>query len=155
MTGPASPWTRSRSGGTTDNATNTTGWTLDGFSQLTNGQYTQSFFHYYLVESRSYIDNDASLCGAYNFLAGNWLEKQCYAGALLIWLPQLGHTPTTTPRSTRAADRSCPSMRTRRRRCCGPTARRPGATRWQIVGRHLRRRHAFGRAVSQTSAPAT
>jgi immune inhibitor A len=72
-------------GGVTDNATTTTGWTLAGFQQLTNGQYTQSFFHYYLAESRSYTRSDTSLCGAYNFLFGNWLEKQCYAAGLLIW----------------------------------------------------------------------
>src|SRR5688572_210081 len=72
-------------GGVVDNATTTTGWTLAGFQQLTNGQYTQTFFHYYLVESRSYQRSDTSLCGAYNFLFGNWLEKQCYAAGLLIW----------------------------------------------------------------------
>lgn len=72
-------------GGTTDDATNPAAWTLDGFTQITNGQVTQSYFHYYLVESRSYIANDRSLCGAYNFLVGNWLEKQCYADGLLIW----------------------------------------------------------------------
>ena len=72
-------------GGVVDNATTTTGWTLAGFQQLTNGQFTQTFFHYYLAESRSYQRNDTSLCGAYNFLFGNWLEKQCYAAGLLIW----------------------------------------------------------------------
>jgi immune inhibitor A len=71
--------------GTVDDSTNATLWTLNGFRQLSNGQYTQSFFHYYLAESRSYIGNDTSLCGAYNFLVGNWLEKQCYADGLLIW----------------------------------------------------------------------
>jgi immune inhibitor A len=72
-------------GGTVDDATNPTLWTLDGFRQLTGGQYTQTFFHYYLAESRSYLANDTSLCGAYNFLTGNWLEKQCYADGLLVW----------------------------------------------------------------------
>jgi immune inhibitor A len=72
-------------GGVVDNATTTTGWTFAGFLQLTNGQYTQTFFHYYLAESRSYQRSDTSLCGAYNFLFGNWLEKQCYAAGLLIW----------------------------------------------------------------------
>lgn len=71
-------------GGAVDNATSTAGWTFDGFRQLTGGQYTEIFFHYYLVESRSYTRNDTSLCGAYNFLSGNWLEKQCYADGLLI-----------------------------------------------------------------------
>jgi immune inhibitor A len=71
-------------GGVLDNATNTSGWTFSGFRQLTSGQFTELYFHYYLAESRSYIGNDTSLCGAYNFLSGNWLEKQCYADGLLI-----------------------------------------------------------------------
>jgi immune inhibitor A len=71
-------------GGTVDNATSSAAWTLNGFRQLTGGQYTQTYFHYYLAESRSYLLNDTSLCGAYNFLSGNWLEKQCYADGLLI-----------------------------------------------------------------------
>jgi immune inhibitor A len=70
--------------GTVDNATSTAGWTLNGFQQLTGGQYTETFFHYYLAESRSFLRNDTSLCGAYNFLSGNLLEKQCYAPGLLI-----------------------------------------------------------------------
>jgi len=60
-------------------------WTFSGFRQLTNGQYAQSYFRYYLAESRNYLLGDRSLCGAYNFLFGNWLEKQCYANGLLIW----------------------------------------------------------------------
>jgi len=71
--------------GNVDHSTNPTLWSLDGFTQLTNGAYTQTFPHYYLVESRSYIANDESLCGAYNFLSENWLEKECYADGLLIW----------------------------------------------------------------------
>ena len=71
--------------GITDNATNPAGWALDGFRQLTGGQFTETYFHYYLAESRSYIGNDRSLCGAYNFVYGDWLEKQCYADGLLIW----------------------------------------------------------------------
>jgi immune inhibitor A len=70
--------------GAVDNATSTTGWTLSGFQQLTGGQYTETFFHYYIAESRSFLRNDTSLCGAYNFLRGNLLEKQCYAPGLLI-----------------------------------------------------------------------
>jgi immune inhibitor A len=68
-----------------ENATSTAGWTLAGFRQLTGGQYTASYFRYYLAESRSYIRGDKSLCGAYNGLFGNWLEKQCYAKGLLLW----------------------------------------------------------------------
>jgi immune inhibitor A len=71
-------------GGVVDNATSTAGWTLAGFRQVANGQYTDTFFHYYLAESRSYTRNDTSLCGAYNFLTYSWLEKQCYADGLLI-----------------------------------------------------------------------
>lgn len=71
-------------GGVVDNATSTSGWTFNGFRQLTGGQFTETFFHYYLAESRNYLLNDTSLCGAYNFLYGNWLEKQCYANGLLI-----------------------------------------------------------------------
>jgi immune inhibitor A len=82
--------------GVTDNATSTAGWTFNGFVQLTDGQYTRNFFHYYLVESRSYIDNDTSLCGAYNFLTGNWLEKQCYADGLLISYRNSGYGDNNT-----------------------------------------------------------
>jgi immune inhibitor A len=71
-------------GGILDNATNPSAWTFNGFRQLTSGQFTETYFHYYLAESRSYVRNDTSLCGAYNFLSGNWLEKQCYADGLLI-----------------------------------------------------------------------
>jgi immune inhibitor A len=72
-------------GGVVDNATNPAAWTLDGFRQIAGGQFTDTFFHYYLAESRSYLRNDTSLCGAYNFLGGNWLEKQCYADGVLVW----------------------------------------------------------------------
>jgi immune inhibitor A len=71
-------------GGVVDNATNPSAWTFDGFTRLTNGQFTETYFHYYVGESRSYVRNDTSLCGAYNFLVGNWVEKQCYAYGLLI-----------------------------------------------------------------------
>jgi immune inhibitor A len=71
--------------GFTDNSTNPSGWALNGFRQLTAGQFTETYFHYYLVESRSYIGNDRSLCGAYNFLAPDWVERQCYADGLLVW----------------------------------------------------------------------
>ena len=83
-------------GGSTDNATDTTGWTFSGFGQLSNGQFTQSYFHYYLAESRSYIGQDKSLCGAYNFLIGNWLEKQCYADGILISYRNSGYPDNNT-----------------------------------------------------------
>lgn len=70
--------------GSVDNGTNPGVWTFDGFSQLTDGRFTETFFHYYLVESRSYVMNDTSLCGAYNFITASLLEKQCYARGLLV-----------------------------------------------------------------------
>lgn len=85
-------------GGAVDNAlaSDVAAWTFAGFLQTTNGQFAQTYFHYYLVESRSYIDNDKSLCGAYNFLVGNWLEKQCYADGLLIWYRNSGYGDNNT-----------------------------------------------------------
>jgi immune inhibitor A len=61
-----------------------------------NGQYTESFFHYYLAESRSYLLNDTSLCGAYNGLVGNLFEKQCYADGLLVWYRNSSFTDNNT-----------------------------------------------------------
>ncbi|HZD16615.1 MAG TPA: immune inhibitor A domain-containing protein [Actinomycetota bacterium] len=72
-------------GGPVDDATDPSAWTFSGFSRLKNGKVTDTYFHYYLVESRSYVRNDTSLCGAYLFVQGNLLEKQCYADGLLIW----------------------------------------------------------------------
>lgn len=68
-----------------DDATDPGPWDFAGFSRVANGEVTETFFHYYLVESRSYVRNDQSLCGAYQFLVGNFLEKQCYADGVLIW----------------------------------------------------------------------
>ena len=82
--------------GAVDTASSTAGWTLNGFVQLANGQYTQTFFHYYLAASRSYIDNDTSLCGAYNFTVGNWVEKFCYADGLLVTYRNSGYTDNNT-----------------------------------------------------------
>ncbi|HEX7002242.1 MAG TPA: hypothetical protein VF164_11175, partial [Trueperaceae bacterium] len=61
------------------------GWQFDGFSRVENGEVTLSYAHYYIVESRSYVRNDVNLQGAYNFIEGNWLEKQPYADGVLIW----------------------------------------------------------------------
>jgi immune inhibitor A len=83
-------------GGTVDNATSTTGWTLNGFRQVTNGQFEDTYFHYYLVESHSYYLGDRSLCGSYNFLGGNLLEKQCYADGLLINYRNSGYPDNDT-----------------------------------------------------------
>jgi immune inhibitor A len=61
------------------------GWTFDGFTQVANGEITNQYNHYYLVESRSYVRNDVNLKGAYNFVTDLWLEKQPYADGLLVW----------------------------------------------------------------------
>jgi immune inhibitor A len=117
-------------GGTVDDSTNPTLWALDGFRQLTNGQYQQSFFHYYLVESRSYIANDSSLCGAYNFLFGNWLEKQCYADGLLIWYRNSAFADNNTSGHPGAGQilpiDAHPAV------ALAPDGRTPLRTRWQI-----------------------
>jgi immune inhibitor A len=118
-------------GGVVDNATSTAGWTLAGFRQLTGGQYTDTFFHYYLAESRSYVRNDTSLCGAYNFLSGNWLEKQCYANGLLIWYRN-SSVPDNDITLHPDRVRSCPSTRIPRRgssrtaATCSARGGRPG-----------------------------
>jgi immune inhibitor A len=77
-------------GGLTDTAEDPAPWTFAGFSRVTNGEITNSFFHYYLVESRNYLRNDESLRGTYQFLKGDWLEKQPYADGVLIWYPNSG-----------------------------------------------------------------
>ena len=78
-------------GGLTDTAEDPSPWTFDGFSRVTNGQITTTHFHYYLVESRNYLRNDTSLRGTYQFLSGNWLEKQPYADGVLIWYRNSGY----------------------------------------------------------------
>jgi immune inhibitor A len=72
-------------GGTLDTAADPSPWTFAGFERVTDGQITKSYFHYYLVESRSYVRNDTSLRGAYLFLRGNWAERQPYADGVLVW----------------------------------------------------------------------
>ena len=100
-------------GGVVDNATNPAAWTLGGFRQIAGGQFTDTFFHYYLVESRSYVRNDTSLCGAYNFLGGNFLEKQCYADGVLVWYRNTS-IPDNNTSEHPGFGRSCRSMRIRR-----------------------------------------
>ena len=73
-----------------DDASNTSAWTFDGFQQVQDGVIKVPAFRYFLVESRSYVRNDASLRGAYNFLFGNWLAKQPYADGVLVWLRDSG-----------------------------------------------------------------
>jgi immune inhibitor A len=77
--------------GPVDDGTDTSAWQFDGFSRVENGSFDVRRFHYYLVESRSYLRNDDSLRGAYNFLTGTWLEKQPYADGLLIWYRNSGY----------------------------------------------------------------
>jgi immune inhibitor A len=115
--------------GTVDNATSTAGWTLNGFVQLSGGQFTQSYFHYYLAESRSYIDNDTSLCGAYNFTIGNLVEKNCYADGLLISYRNSGYADNNTSAHPGAGQilpiDSHPAVQLM------PDGRTPWRTRWQ------------------------
>jgi immune inhibitor A len=116
--------------GPVDDATNTTGWTFAGFRQLTNGQFTDTFFHYYLAESRNYLLGDRSLCGAYNFLFGNWLEKQCYANGLLISYRNSGYTDNNTSEHPGAGQilpvDSHPAT------MLMPDGRTPWRSRWQV-----------------------
>jgi immune inhibitor A len=71
--------------GPVDDATDPSGWTFDGFSQLTGGAYEITAFHYYLIENRTYLRQDENLCGTYQFLYGNWLEKFCMANGMVVW----------------------------------------------------------------------
>jgi immune inhibitor A len=68
-----------------DDASDPSAWDFAGFSQVENGEVTNEYFHYYVVESRSYVRSDENLCGAYQFLYGNWLEKYCNADGLVVW----------------------------------------------------------------------
>jgi len=68
-----------------DTASDPSAWTFDGFSQVTDGQVTNTYYHYYLAESRSYVRSDTALCGAYNWVTDLWVDKQCYADGVLVW----------------------------------------------------------------------
>jgi immune inhibitor A len=113
-----------------ENATSTAGWTLDGFKQLTGGQYTQAYFRYYLAESRSYIRSDKSLCGAYNFISGNFLEKQCYARGLLIWYRNSAYLDNDTALHPGAGEILPIDMRPAT--MVMPDGRTAWRTRWQV-----------------------
>ncbi len=73
-----------------DDGTTPDAWTFDGFSQVENGKIKQSHFHYYLVESRSYVRSDTALCGAYYFVTDTMVDKQCYANGVLVWYRNSG-----------------------------------------------------------------
>jgi immune inhibitor A len=73
-----------------DQATDPSAWTFDGFSRLKKGGYDQEVFHYFLVESRSYVRSDTALCGAYLFVTDTWVDKQCYANGVLVWYRNSG-----------------------------------------------------------------
>jgi immune inhibitor A len=79
-----------------DDATDPSVWTFDGFQQLTDGGYQVEQFHYYLVESRTYLRQDSNLCGVYQFLYGNWLEKWCNARGLVVWYRDSGYPDNNT-----------------------------------------------------------
>jgi immune inhibitor A len=72
-------------GGTTEDFTDVSDWTLSGFRQLTDGKYTETIHHYYLAESRSHTLADRALCGAYQFVTDTWVQKHCYAQGVLLW----------------------------------------------------------------------
>jgi immune inhibitor A len=79
-----------------EDMTDVSAWQLDGFRQLANGAYMGQFDHYYLAESRSHVLGDRSLCGAYNFVQGDWLEKQCFAQGVLIWYRNTAYNDNNT-----------------------------------------------------------
>jgi immune inhibitor A len=79
-------------GGPVDTAEDTSAWTFLDFVVVENGEITTNNFHYYLIESRNYIRTDRSLCGAYNFLTADYLEKQCYADGVLVWYRDGGYS---------------------------------------------------------------
>jgi immune inhibitor A len=72
-------------GGTPDDGSMPGAWTFGGFMQTTNGQFSKTYFHYYLAESRSYVRSDTALCGAYLFITDTMVDKECYADGVLIW----------------------------------------------------------------------
>jgi hypothetical protein len=72
-----------------------------------------------------------SLCGAYNFLVGNWLEKQCYRGRLVDLVSQLvGDGQQQYVSASRLRANPPDSTRTPRPSPCR-TGNRSGAARWQ------------------------
>jgi immune inhibitor A len=71
--------------GPVDDGSTPDAWTLAGFSRVKDGKIKQTYFHYYLVESRSYVRSDTALCGAYLFVTTSWVDKQCYADGVLVW----------------------------------------------------------------------
>jgi immune inhibitor A len=72
-------------GGPVDTADDPSPWTQQGFGVAGDGQIINSYFHYYLVESRSYKRNDSSLCGVPHFTIANLAERICFADGVLVW----------------------------------------------------------------------
>jgi immune inhibitor A len=72
-------------GGPVDTGEDPSAWSFDGFRRVRDGTVRNTYFHYYLVESRSYVRNDTSLCGAYLFVTWTWVRRACYADGLLVW----------------------------------------------------------------------
>lgn len=66
-----------------DDAEDEVGWTFAGF-HLTTGAESAYYSNYYLAEFRQYRGYDAGLANAYNFVAGNWVERFPYQDGLLI-----------------------------------------------------------------------
>ncbi len=72
-------------GGPLDTAEDPSRWIQGGFVVAENGTVTKTYFHYYMIESRSYKRNDTALCGAAHFLTFTWAERQCFADGVLVW----------------------------------------------------------------------
>jgi immune inhibitor A len=66
-----------------DGAEEDAGWTFDGF-RVTSGLESAFYSNYYQAEFRQYRGFDAGLANAYNFVAGNWVERFPYQDGLLI-----------------------------------------------------------------------
>lgn len=65
-------------------------WTLDGFTVIEGGGYTESFEHFYIVENRTYTGYDQTLAeGPYNFgwglSAPDRVEHFPYQDGMLVW----------------------------------------------------------------------
>ena len=66
------------------------GWTLDGYTVVTDGSYTQPYSHYYVAENPQYAGYDTTLAtGPYNFsrllTAPDTVEHFGYQDGMLVW----------------------------------------------------------------------
>jgi len=74
-------------GSTDDTMSDTSAFDLGGWRKVTNGQFTDTFHHWYLAENRAPVLQDRALCSAYMAPTSNtdWVEKHCYAKGILVW----------------------------------------------------------------------